>query len=141
VYQATQKFVWFGVAAFLAIAIFQGYATHVAIGSDPRVEPVAALVGGLAPIKGVFVAQTADRIYIGYPIGKSASLVALRRDRVSGLAVGRLVRNGPAATKLANRLAATLCAQVPAASAAATGKTPATGKTAATAVPAPKCPR
>jgi hypothetical protein len=135
VYQATQKFVWFGVAAFLAIAIFQGFATHVAITSTPKVEPVAALVGGLPPIKGVFVAQTSDRIYLGYPIGKSASLLALRRDRVSGLAIGRLVRNGHAARELVDKLAATLCSQVPSASAATKGKS------AATAEQAPKCPK
>jgi hypothetical protein len=132
VYQATQKFVWFGVAAFLAIATFQGFATHFAISSAPKIEPAAALVTGLAPIKGVFVAQTNDRVYLGYPLGNSSSLIALRRDLVTGLAVGRLTLNGPDATKLADTLAQILCSQVPASATARTAKKPAES---------PKCPK
>ena len=115
VYHATESFTWFAVAAFLAVATFQGLATHFAIVSDPEVEPAAVLIGGQPPIKGVFITQTDDRIYIGIPIADSESttLVSLHRDQVSGLAVAQPTDSGDAADKVADRLVAILCSQVP----------------------------
>ena len=43
VYQMTGRFAWFGVAAFLAIGVFQGFATHFSITAKPQVEPAAVL--------------------------------------------------------------------------------------------------
>jgi uncharacterized membrane protein YhiD involved in acid resistance len=115
VYHATDSFTWFAVAAFFAVATFQGLATHFAIVSDPEVEPAAVLIGGQPPIKGVFITQTDDRIYIGIRIADSESttLVSLHRDLVSGLAVAQPTDSGDAADKLADRLVAILCSQVP----------------------------
>jgi hypothetical protein len=115
VYQATRKFAWFGVAAFLAVAIFQAVATHVAIISRPMVEPAAVLIVGEPPVKGVFITQTGDRLYLGIRVGfgKSTTMVAFPRNKVTSFAVGRLTRAGSPANKLADRLVAVLCSRVP----------------------------
>jgi hypothetical protein len=90
VYHATQRFFWFAVAAFLGVATVQGVATHYEITSEPMVEPAAVLIGRLPRITGVFVSQTDDRVYLGVSrdgvVGSSAALVALPRNRVTGLA-------------------------------------------------------
>ena len=123
VYHATRKFSWFAVVAFLGVSAFQGVATHYEITTVPRVEPAAVLIGGVEPIAGVFVAETDDRIYLGVSstgvVGESASLVALPRGKVQGLAVGQLAKVRPDddsetdATERADELAETLCSHAP----------------------------
>ncbi len=126
VYQKTHRFSWFAVVAFLGVSAVQGVAAHYEITTVPRVEPAAVLIGGVEPVKGVFVAQTDDRIYLGVStgpvVGKSARLVAFPRDKVRGLAVGQLTKTRAeksgeeTATKVANKLADLLCSQLPKAS-------------------------
>jgi hypothetical protein len=125
VYHATQRFFWFAVAAFLGVATVQGVATHYEITSEPMVEPAAVLIGRLPRITGVFVSQTDDRVYLGVSrdgvVGSSAALVALPRNRVTGLAVGKLtkVSDGKGAsmtfpaTERADELWEILCSYVP----------------------------
>ena len=67
VYQKTTHFGWFAVSAFLAIGVFQGFALHFDIDSNPKLEPAAALMPAKAPILGAYVAQTSDRLYLAVP--------------------------------------------------------------------------
>jgi hypothetical protein len=122
VYQVTQKFSWFAVVVFLGVAAVQGVATHFTITSHPKVEPAAVLINRLPPIAGVYVAQTDDWIYLGVSreaVGEDASLVAIPRGRVIGLAVGGLRETAHDAGKpsdadqLAAELGEILCSQVP----------------------------
>jgi hypothetical protein len=114
VFQATGRFAWFGVAAFLAIGIFQGFATHFSITADPKVEPAAVLLAGEPPVAGVFLTQTGDSIYVGVRTGPALdrpALVGLDRKRVRGFAVGPLTARADAAAA-ADDLARGLCEQV-----------------------------
>ena len=121
VYHQTKKFVWFGVAVFLAIGVFMGWALSYSIRDDPRIEPVAALVAGEEPVTGAYLTQTKDRVYVGVPrLGNGRpplDLVALDRKAVVGLAVARLAPPEQLGA-LSRELAAALCARRPVATTA-----------------------
>jgi hypothetical protein len=101
IYQQTGKFLWFGVSAFFAVAIFQGLTTHFIITRHRQMEPAAALITGQQPVTGAFVAQTKDRIYLGTPVDDPVSLTALRRDKVTDFAIGNLTDHDEVAAEAA----------------------------------------
>jgi hypothetical protein len=121
VYHQTKKFVWFGVAAFLAIGVFIGWALSYSIGDDPRIEPVAALVKGQEPLVGAYLTQTKDRVYVGVPRfddGKPPlNLVALDRAAVTGLSVARLAPPDQLKAR-GDEMVAALCERQPVAASA-----------------------
>jgi hypothetical protein len=92
-YVATDKFVWFGVVAFLAVGIYIGFATYFSTTRNPKVEPAAALRTGRPPVIGIFVADTASNLYLGsFPDERRASrLLVVPRTQVTDLAIGPLV--------------------------------------------------
>jgi hypothetical protein len=117
VYASTQKFFWFGVAAFFSVSLFIGASTYFRTHDNPKAEPAAALVSSIKAVAGYFVAQTSDRVYFGEPPGSGlpARLVALDRAQVSVLSIGPLTTTeGSRAIDAAQAMASAICRQVPA---------------------------
>jgi len=115
VYAETERFTWFAVSAFLAIGLYIGVMTYVRTHDTPEAEPAAALIAGRLPLAGYFIAQTADRIYFGIPAQGTlpARMVALRRDDVLALAVGKSMPiRGNRAITAAKALAVGLCSDL-----------------------------
>ena len=114
VYHHTGRFVWFGVSAFLAIAVFNGWVLNYSIQDNPKIEPAAALVAGQTPMTGAYVTQTNDRIYLGLQRGDPLhfDLVSVPRADVVRLMIGPLTppRGVEGATR---RMVAQLCAEKP----------------------------
>ena len=100
VYQKTHSFSWFAVVAFLGVSAVQGVAAHYEITTVPQVEPAAVLIGGVKPVKGVFVAQTDDRIYLGVSpparwLGSPHHLLPFRATRFEASQSGSSPRRAP----------------------------------------------
>jgi hypothetical protein len=93
IYVATEKFVWFGVVAFLTVGIYIGFATYYSTTGNPKVEPAAAVRTGRPPVLGIFVADTASNLYLGtFPKqGAPSRLIVVPRTQVTDLAIGPLV--------------------------------------------------
>jgi len=116
VYEQTNHFSWFGVAAFLSVSLFIGASTYFRTRANPEAEPTAALVSSTKAVAGYFVAQTSDRVYLGEPAGSGlpSRLVGLDRAQVTALSIGPLTRTEASqAIDVANRMAKALCKQVP----------------------------
>jgi hypothetical protein len=113
IYAETERFLWFGISAFVAIGLYIGFAMYFRTHDSPRAEPAAALIDGRAPVDGYFIAQTSDRIYFGIPRRGlvPARLIALRREDVIALAIGRLTPIGRA-FDAAQELGISLCADL-----------------------------
>jgi hypothetical protein len=94
VYAQTNRFSWFGIAAFLSVSLFIGASTCFRTRADPKAEPTPALVSSTKAVAGYFVAQTSDRIYLGEPAGSDTT-------------------ESSEAITVANRMAIALCRQVP----------------------------
>lgn len=115
IYAETERFLWFGVSAFVAIGLYIGFVTYFRTHDTPRAEPAAALIDGRVPVEGYFVAQTSDRIYFGLPRTGSmpARMIALRRNDVVALAIGKLTATKhDEALRVARELAQSLCADL-----------------------------
>lgn len=65
VYRETEKFVWFGVVAFLAVGVYLAAATYFSTHRNPKLQPVAALRPGHDPVVGSYVAATSESLYVG----------------------------------------------------------------------------
>jgi hypothetical protein len=111
-YIATERFLWFGVVAFVTVSVFIGCATYFRTVKDPKVEPVAALRGDRPPITGVFVAESADDLYLGtFEAGQGGKrLVIVPRSQLTDLSVGPLMR-AETAQERALALAIDACSQ------------------------------
>jgi len=92
-YVATDKFIWFGVVAFVTIGVYIGFATYFSTTGNPKVEPAAAVRSGHPPVIGTFIADTASNLYLGtVPEGsKPPHLLVIPRTQVVDLAIGPLV--------------------------------------------------
>jgi hypothetical protein len=62
---ARERWVWFGVAAFLTVSIALTATTFIRTKEELKVEPAAVLREGAGPVCGFFVAQTSDHVYLG----------------------------------------------------------------------------
>jgi hypothetical protein len=116
VYAETNRFSWFGVAAFISVSLFIGASTYFRTRAYPEAEPAAALVSSTKAVAGYFVAQTSDRIYLGEPAGSGlpSRLVALNRAQVTALTIAALTTiKRSHAIDAARRMAVALCRQVP----------------------------
>jgi hypothetical protein len=98
VYVSTEKFVWFGVAAFVSVGIYTGCATYFRTTHNPKVEPAAALRGSRPPVLGFLIADTESRLYMGtFGGGKERPrLVVVPRSQVTDFDVGPLLKPGRA---------------------------------------------
>ncbi len=112
IFATTEKFVWFGVVAFVMVGVYIGFATYFSTTGNPKVEPAAALRAGHPPVVGIFVADTASNLYLGSFSDEedSARLLVIPRAQVTDLAVGPLV-SPPTARMRAVRLALDHCDQ------------------------------
>lgn len=128
-YVTTDKFVWFGVVAFLMVGIYIGFATYYSTTRNPKVEPAAALRTGHPPVIGIYIADTASNLYLGSFAGEEGNsrLLVIPRAQVTELAIGPLVKP-VAAPERAARLALDRCRQMV--------EVPATEKTTASYKPA-----
>jgi hypothetical protein len=111
-YLATEKFLWFGVVAFVGVGVFIGAAAYFRTKEQLKVEAAAALREGRPPAVGWFVAQTSDNLYLGtfaQGSGKKRLLV-IPRSQVNDLAVGPLLKPADARPR-AIALALDLCRQ------------------------------
>jgi hypothetical protein len=99
IYEVTEKFLWFGVVAFVAVGIYTGCATYFRTIETPKVEPAAALRGDRPPLVGLFIADTADNVYLGtFRSGTNQPrLLVIPKAQVTDLAVGPLL--APAVAK------------------------------------------
>lgn len=100
-YVATEKFVWFGVVAFITVGIYIGFATFFSTIGNPKVEPAVALRTDRPPVMGIFIADTANNLYLGtFPgSGKPSRLLVVPRAQVTDLAIGPLLDRETARTR------------------------------------------
>jgi hypothetical protein len=91
VYMSTRKRIWFGVAAFLTIGIYIGFATYYSTTRNLKVEPAAALRGERAPVLGSFIADTSESLYLAtFPAESRPHLIVIPREQVTSLVIGPL---------------------------------------------------
>lgn len=92
-YLSTEKFLWLGVVAFMAVGIYAGCDTYLRTVQNPKVEPVAALLGTRPPVTGLFIAETSSDLYLGTFRGAStlARLLVIPLAQVTDLSVGPLL--------------------------------------------------
>jgi len=92
-YLETERFIWFGVAAFFTVGIYLGLATYVSTERNPKVQPAAALRTGHDPVYGFLVADTGSNLYLGSfdKTGRPPHLVVIPRTQVTELTVGPLL--------------------------------------------------
>ncbi len=65
-YLFTEKFIWFGLVAFVGISLYTACATFMRTTKAPKAEPVAVMRADLhQPVIGVFVADTEANVYVG----------------------------------------------------------------------------
>lgn len=112
IYASTEKFIWFGVVAFVTVGIYIGFATYFSTTGNPKVEPAVALRSDHPPVIGVYVADTASNLYLGtFPgTGQPSRLLVIPRAQVTDLAIGPLLDRG-AARNRALSLAEDACEQ------------------------------
>ncbi len=60
-----ERWIWFGVAAFLTVSLALTAATLIRTKEELKVEPAAVLREGAGPVCGFFVAQTPTHVYLG----------------------------------------------------------------------------
>lgn len=101
VYAATEKFIWFGVVAFVTVGIYIGFATYFSTTGNPKVEPAAALRSDHPPVIGIFIADTSANLYLGtFPgSGHPSRLLVIPRPQVTDLAIGPLLDRSTAHTR------------------------------------------
>jgi uncharacterized membrane protein len=111
-YVGTERFLWFGVVAFVTVGIYIGVATYYSTTINPKVEPAAALRAGRPPVVGIYIADTASNLYLGSFSDEEdgSRLLVVPRAQVTDLAIGPLVNPG-AAPKRAAQLALDRCEQ------------------------------
>jgi len=65
IYRWKSNFLLFGVAAILAVGVYLSAATYLSTHRNAKMQPVAALWSGHAPVTGAFVAETSQNLYVG----------------------------------------------------------------------------
>jgi hypothetical protein len=93
VYRATENVIWFGIVAFLAVGVYLAAATYLSTHRNAKMQPVAALWSGHAPLTGSFVSDTSQSLYVGTFAGRKAAprLVVIPRDQVTQVEIGPLL--------------------------------------------------
>lgn len=90
VYWEKQRFVWFGIVAFLAVGVYLAAATYVSTHRNAKMQPVAMLRTGYPPVVGSFIAQTGEDVYVGTFREKKTPprMIAIPRAQITELAIG-----------------------------------------------------
>jgi hypothetical protein len=93
VYRATENVIWFGIVAFLAVGVYLAAATYLSTHRNAKMQPVAALWSGHAPLTGAFVSDTSQSLYVGTFAERKAPprLVVIPRDQVTQVEIGPLL--------------------------------------------------
>jgi hypothetical protein len=93
VYRASEKFIWFGIIAFVAVGGYLSAATYISTHRNAKMQPVAALWSGHAPVTGAFVAETSQNLYVGSFREKKTPprLVVIPRSQVTEVEIGPLL--------------------------------------------------
>jgi hypothetical protein len=120
VFDRTGRFGYFALAAFVGLGIYSAVATYYKAQGNPRVQGVGLLLKGGAPLPGIFVAQTADDIYIAQLVPhrkepgefykERSRMLTVPRAQVTDIAVGPLMKDELAHLK-GYELALSLCRQ------------------------------
>jgi hypothetical protein len=92
-YLETERFIWFGIAAFVTVSVYLGLATYVSTERNPKMEPVAALRTGHDPLVGTFIADNATNLYLGTfeRERRPPRLLVIPRAQITELAIGPLL--------------------------------------------------
>jgi len=93
-YLFTERFIWFGLVAFVGISLYTGCATFMRTTKAPKAEPVAVMRADLRqPVIGVFVADTEANVYVGTFAQPSdpTHMRVVPRAEATDVTVGRLV--------------------------------------------------
>jgi hypothetical protein len=93
VYAQTDKFIWFGITAFITVSFYIGLSTYVSTSRNVKMQPLAALRAGHEPVFGSFIADTASNLYVGtFKEGeRSAHMLVIPRAQVTELTIGPLL--------------------------------------------------
>jgi hypothetical protein len=93
-YIFTERFIWFGLVAFVGISFYTACATFMRTTKAPKAEPVAVMRADLhQPIIGVFVADTEANVYVG-TFGQASDPAHMRvvpRTEATDVTVGPLL--------------------------------------------------
>jgi hypothetical protein len=98
-YFSTGKFVWFGVAAVIAVGVYLAAGTYLSTKRNAKMQPVAALRSGHSPVVGTFIADTSESLYVGTlreNNGAPPRLMVIPRSQVTEIAIGPLLNEGEA---------------------------------------------
>ena len=112
VFSATQRFGWFGVAAFLSIGMVFALARFYETKNDPHVAPAAVLRTDRQPTAGFLVADTGSLLLLGQSGGGETAreMIVMPRDEIEDLVLGR--PTNPEHARIESlKLLAGLCAQ------------------------------
>jgi hypothetical protein len=92
-YMVTERFLWFGVAAFVGIALYTACATYFRTTNARKVQPVAALRADRDPAVGMYIASTSEDVYIGTfsRPGDPPHLLIVPQSQVADVTVGPLL--------------------------------------------------
>jgi chemotaxis protein histidine kinase CheA len=98
VYVQTERFVWFGVVAFLSAGIYLATATYFSTHRNPKLQAVAALRPGHDPVVGSYIAATSESLYVGTFREKAAPprLVVVPRAQIAEFVIGPPLETGEA---------------------------------------------
>jgi hypothetical protein len=112
VYAQTERFIWFGITAFVTVGLYIGLATYVSTSRNVKMQPLAALRTGHEPVFGAFIADTTGNLYVGTfeETEKEPHMLVIPRAQVSELTVGSLEDPGDARRR-AIEMALDACAQ------------------------------
>lgn len=112
VYRDTEKFTWFGIVAFVAVGVYLAAATYFSTHRNAKMQPVAALRVGHAPVVGSFIADTSENLYVGTfrETKTPPRLVVIPRTQVTEIVIGPLL-DLRAARRRAIKMALNECAQ------------------------------
>jgi F0F1-type ATP synthase assembly protein I len=93
IYLATERFVWFGVAAFVMIGVYLGFVTYYATTNNPKAEPAAAIRANHPPVAGMYIAETSSNLYLGtFPEQEQpARLMVIPKEQITDLTIGPLL--------------------------------------------------
>jgi hypothetical protein len=93
-YLFTERFIWFGLVAFVGIALYTACVTYLRTTKAPKAEPVAVLRSeGHQPILGLFIADTEANVYVGTFAQQAdpAHLRVIPRSEATDVAIGPLL--------------------------------------------------
>lgn len=92
-YMATERFLWFGVAAFVGVALYTACATYLRTTHALKVQPVSVLRVDRDPAVGVYIAQTSEDVYVGtFPNEEDPPhLLVVPQAQIADVTVGPLL--------------------------------------------------